>query len=287
MSQPPTEQQQGYDPSDVTTRHRIRTGTHDTWKQDVYKKSKSGAYDEASDPNRIKNRLIEPIDTDGRLDYHDRISRRGELVDQMGQQQNQYAAQIAWTKERERQEAAYAAYSAEAQSVGGTPYYMGNSKGQGSMYIQNLDVSDTGEMRTQIIRAAESMLGHRYSWGGGGSGGPSTGTNRPGKQGGANLVGFDCSGLVQFAFASVGISLPRVSRQQTQMGQVSSISNLKPGDLVGWGRTPSTAHHIAIYLGNGRIIESGTGFGQHQGVRVRALTSSSFDRQAFGVRLGI
>lgn len=280
MSQQPQQETPSYDPTDVDTRHRIRTGTYDTWNQGKYK-STDGGYDVSKDPNRTVNQMIEPISTEGRLNYHDRVSGRQDILDQMGEQQNQYAAQAAWQKERERQESEYAAYYSEAQALGGTPYYQ-----NGQMMIQNLDVSDAGQMRTQIIKSAMSQIGHAYSWGGGGAGGASRGTNRAGKLGGYNTVGFDCSGLVQYAFASVGINLPRVSRQQAQMGRISSISSLKPGDLVGWGRTPSTAHHIAIYLGNGRIVESGSGWGS-SGVRVRNLNNSSFDRQAFGVRLGI
>lgn len=282
--QPGQETTGGYDPADVDARHRIRTGTYDTWNQGKYKPSKDGGYDIKQDPNRTVNQLIEPISTEGRLDYHDRISNRHQLIDNIGQQQNYYAAQKAWNAERARQEGAYAAYSAEAQMVGGTPYYY--SGDPNNMYIQNLNVSDTGQMRMQIIRSAQSMLGHNYSWGGGGAGGPSRGVNRAGKVGGYNTVGFDCSGLVQFAFSSVGINLPRISRQQAQMGRLTNIGNLKPGDLVGWGNSPSSATHIAIYLGNGRIIESGTGFGS-SGVRVRSLGGGSFDRKAFGVSLGI
>lgn len=282
MTQQPSQQANNtYDPTDVDTRHRIRTGTYDTWNQGKYKPSKTGGYDVSQDPNRTVNQMVEPISTEGRLDFHDQISGRQDIINHMGEQQNQFAAQVAWQQERQRQEQEYAAYYSEAQSLAGTPY-----RQNGQMYIQNLDVSDTGEMRMQIIKSAISQMGHAYSWGGGGAGGASTGVNRAGKLGGANTVGFDCSGLVQYAFAQVGLALPRVSRQQAQMGRISDIGSLKPGDLVGWGRTPSTAHHIAIYLGNGRIVESGSGWGS-SGVRVRNLNNSSFDRQAFGVKLGI
>lgn len=66
---------------------------------------------------------------------------------------------------------------------------------------------------------------------------------------------FDCSGLVQTAFASVGIWLPRDAYQQEAFVQAVPLEQLLPGDLVFFG-TPIKATHVGIYLGDDRYIHS-------------------------------
>jgi len=113
----------------------------------------------------------------------------------------------------------------------------------------------------QAIAAGQKWLGTPYVFGGGNSGGPS---KSPLAHGNFNDVGFDCSGFVQYALAGAGITAPRLSYDQLKMGPTVGLNQLKPGDLVGFG----DGHHIALYEGNGRIIEApSTG----QTVRERAL----------------
>lgn len=64
---------------------------------------------------------------------------------------------------------------------------------------------------------------------------------------------FDCSGFTSYAFKAAGVSLPRVSRAQAGAGKRVSRSDLKPGDLVFYY---SPISHVAIYVGNGKIIHS-------------------------------
>jgi len=97
-----------------------------------------------------------------------------------------------------------------------------------------------GGIRQQIVDMARRQVGTPYVWGG----------TAPG--------GFDCSGLVQWAYAQMGLSLPRISYQQANAGKRIDLSELKPGDLVAWdysGRNAG-ADHIAIYAGNGKIVEA-------------------------------
>jgi cell wall-associated NlpC family hydrolase len=104
------------------------------------------------------------------------------------------------------------------------------------------------------IDAAMRYLGTPYAWGGGGSKGPSGGWAQ-----GAGIVGFDCSGLTQYAYARAGISIPRNSRAQFSELPKVAASDLKAGDLVFWATNPSnpsTIHHVALYLGNGRIVHA-------------------------------
>ncbi|MEU4150312.1 C40 family peptidase [Streptomyces sp. NPDC026659] len=64
---------------------------------------------------------------------------------------------------------------------------------------------------------------------------------------------YDCSGLVQTAFKQVGVSLPRVSQDQSTAGTQVSLSNLQPGDILYWGSAGS-AYHVAVYVGDGMFV---------------------------------
>lgn len=79
--------------------------------------------------------------------------------------------------------------------------------------------------------------------------------------GGTVAPNYDCSGLMQAAFASVGICLPRDAYQQEAFLSPISIGELEPGDLVFFG-TPQKATHVGLYLGEGRYIHSS---GKEQG----------------------
>ncbi|OKH42283.1 glycoside hydrolase [Calothrix sp. HK-06] len=79
--------------------------------------------------------------------------------------------------------------------------------------------------------------------------------------GGTVAPNYDCSGLMQAAFASVGVRLPRDAYQQEAFLLPISVSQLEPGDLVFFG-TPQKATHVGLYLGGGRYIHSS---GKEQG----------------------
>ncbi|EHI14925.1 NLP/P60 protein [Mycolicibacterium thermoresistibile ATCC 19527] len=100
-----------------------------------------------------------------------------------------------------------------------------------------------------VIRRGASQLGVPYSWGGGKPSGPSTGVGS-----GANTVGFDCSGFTQFAFAGVGVLIPKYSGDQYNTGRKVPVSQAKRGDLLFWG--PGGSQHVALYLGNGQMLEA-------------------------------
>lgn len=74
--------------------------------------------------------------------------------------------------------------------------------------------------------------------------------------GGTGPVGFDCSGLVQYAFAAAGKSLPRTATEQFLRAPVTvPVSQAQPGDLLVWG-SGSYFYHVAIYLGNGKVVQA-------------------------------
>ena len=64
---------------------------------------------------------------------------------------------------------------------------------------------------------------------------------------------FDCSSLTKFAFAQVGINLPKSSKAQSTVGTYVPRSQLKPGDLIFFY---SPIHHVGIYIGNGKFIHT-------------------------------
>ncbi len=74
--------------------------------------------------------------------------------------------------------------------------------------------------------------------------------------GGTGPTGFDCSGLVQTAFAAAGKYLPRTAAQQYAAAPVHvPISQARRGDLLVWGSAPGF-YHVAIYLGNGQVVQA-------------------------------
>ncbi len=73
--------------------------------------------------------------------------------------------------------------------------------------------------------------------------------------GGTTGPNYDCSGLMQAAFVSVGIWLPRDAYQQEGFLQAIEITELEPGDMVFFG-TPQKATHVGLYLGDGKYIHS-------------------------------
>ncbi|MCV7399055.1 NlpC/P60 family peptidoglycan endopeptidase RipB [Mycobacterium fragae] len=100
-----------------------------------------------------------------------------------------------------------------------------------------------------VIRRASSQMGVPYSWGGGTPNGPSKGVDS-----GADTVGFDCSGLTRYAFAGVGVLIPRFSGDQYNAGRHVPPAQAKRGDLIFYG--PGGTQHVTIYLGNGQMLEA-------------------------------
>lgn len=100
-----------------------------------------------------------------------------------------------------------------------------------------------------VIQRAGSQMGVPYSWGGGNAAGASRGIDS-----GANTVGFDCSGLILYAFAGVGIKLPHYSGSQYNAGRKIPSSQMRRGDVIFYG--PGGSQHVTLYLGNGQMLEA-------------------------------
>jgi len=92
-----------------------------------------------------------------------------------------------------------------------------------------------------VVETALDVLGSPYQWGG-------TAEN-----------GFDCSGLIQYAYARHGIRLPRTSRDQALSGNVVAmvVDSLLPGDILAFsGRAGGSVTHVGLYVGEGKFIHS-------------------------------
>jgi cell wall-associated NlpC family hydrolase len=119
------------------------------------------------------------------------------------------------------------------------------------------------------INAAMRWIGTPYAWGGGSFTGPTRGFADGNGNDDSNVVGFDCSGLTRYAYYQAGISISRQSTAQYLSLPKVSRANLQRGDLVFWAfntSQPSTIHHVAIWLGDGTIIEA-----PESGERVRVV----------------
>jgi cell wall-associated NlpC family hydrolase len=98
---------------------------------------------------------------------------------------------------------------------------------------------------------------------------------------------FDCSSLMLQAYRSAGVTLPRVSRQQYRAGAMLPVEQAQPGDLLFWAydiRNPVTIHHVAMYLGDGKIVEA-----QQTGVpvHIRSVKWGEAELVAQAVRPGV
>ena len=103
-----------------------------------------------------------------------------------------------------------------------------------------------------VVQTATDAMGTPYKWGGSGEG------------------GFDCSGLIQYAYGAHGISLPRRSADQARVGQpvARSIQDLSPGDILTFSDREGPVTHVGLYVGGGQFIHSAT-----SGVQLSRLAS--------------
>jgi peptidoglycan DL-endopeptidase RipA len=101
-----------------------------------------------------------------------------------------------------------------------------------------------------VIMRGLSQRGVPFSWAGGGVNGPTLG-----KGTGMTTVGFDASGLMQYAYAGAGIKLPRSSGELYRVGQKILPQQARRGDLIFYG--PDGTQSVAMYLGNNQMLEVG------------------------------
>ena len=98
-------------------------------------------------------------------------------------------------------------------------------------------------VRAQVVTTAMQMVGVPYKWGG------------------STPQGFDCSGLVQYAYANAGRRLPRTASAQMDASAPLTLERAEAGDLL-FFRDGSRTSHVAIYLGQGRFVHAPSTGGQ-------------------------
>jgi cell wall-associated NlpC family hydrolase len=114
-----------------------------------------------------------------------------------------------------------------------------------------------GPIATRAVQVALAQVGTPYLWGG----------ETPG-------VGFDCSGLVQHAYAAAGVPLPRTAQTQYEAGPLLRAgTEPQAGDLVFFGSGPNAITHVGIPLGQGRMVDA-----PHSGALVRVEPLAGFGR---------
>jgi hypothetical protein len=110
-----------------------------------------------------------------------------------------------------------------------------------TLQLENIDSAAPDRTETDVVAAARKNIGAPYRFGGYS---PET--------------GFDCSGLVSWSYAQVGVNLPRRARDQIQFGiPIQKKEELQPGDIVVFrDRRSRTGWHSGIYSGEGKFIHS-------------------------------
>ena len=113
--------------------------------------------------------------------------------------------------------------------------------------------SSTAKIAASVVKTAIDVMGSPYQWGG------------------TDENGFDCSGLIQYAYAENGVILPRVSRDQARTGTYVEprVADLRPGDILGFSvERSSRITHVGLYIGDGKFIHSAS-----RGVAISSLVA--------------
>ena len=139
---------------------------------------------------------------------------------------------------------------------------------------QNTEVKSIDSFMSYL----NTFLGMPYVWGG----------TTPAKYNAAGKYvcgGFDCSGLIQYAYKSIGINLPRTTMDQVNVGVSININSLQKGDIIYFktnDAVPNQASHAGIYIGNNKFMQSPkTG----DVVKISQLTGYYKDRFITGKRI--
>jgi cell wall-associated NlpC family hydrolase len=123
--------------------------------------------------------------------------------------------------------------------------------------------SESADLAVQVVESALGAMGSPYEWGG------------------DDTNGYDCSGLIQWAYGEHGILLPRMSADQARMGTLipKDVDALRPGDILGFAVNGSGVSHVGLYVGDGRFIHSAS-----TGVRLSSLSASDSESRYWRAR---
>ena len=115
-------------------------------------------------------------------------------------------------------------------------------------------IGHAAQLADSVVTTATDAMGRPYRYGGTGE----------------NGSGFDCSGLIQYAYGQHGVTLPRTSAEQAREGRAvgKNPTKLLPGDLLTFSNRGGPVTHVGLYVGNGRFIHSAT-----RGVQISVLSA--------------
>lgn len=122
---------------------------------------------------------------------------------------------------------------------------------------------------SRVLETARRYVGVRYVWGG----------NSPGE-------GFDCSGFTKYVFGRQGIALPRTSREQAHAGQAVPVdfNAMRPGDLLLFAEPNAAISHVAIYAGDGEILQASSARGEVNSLDLRGEYGAWYLQNMVAVR---
>lgn len=157
-------------------------------------------------------------------------SLKGRIAQLVAEQQ---AARKAAERAAEQRKIAQEQAQAQAQASGG-----GGGGGGGPASNAPLVIPQTGSLGARAVAIAEQQLGKPYVWA---AAGPNS---------------FDCSGLVQYVYAQLGISLAHYTVSQWDETAHVPLADAQPGNLVFYQDSGGYIYHVGIYIGNGEMIDA-------------------------------
>ncbi|MGI6093866.1 MAG: NlpC/P60 family protein [Lachnospiraceae bacterium] len=114
-------------------------------------------------------------------------------------------------------------------------------------------VADTDPLRQQVVEYALQFVGNPYVWGG------------------TSLTeGADCSGFVQAVYQAFGITIPRVSKDQSVCAQSIAVEDAQPGDLIFYARE-GEIYHVVMYIGDGQVVHASS---PKTGIKISKVSDS-------------
>ncbi len=130
--------------------------------------------------------------------------------------------------------------------------------------VHEARTSHADDMGSIAARTAERFVGIPYRWGGD-----------------TVVDGMDCSGFVRAVYNLCGVNIPRTSREQYQTGEPVGRDELRDGDLVFFGDSADSIHHVGIYVGNGRFVHAPK---RGDDIKISSLAEAYYAREFVGAK---